>query len=70
MGFSYDSTPVSTEIAALTNVKNQYLPGLACGSLNPETELPKFLQALEDAGLQKVIDEKQAQLDAWIAENK
>lgn len=70
MGFSYDSTPVSTEIAALTNVKNQYLPGLACGSLNPKTELPKFLQALEDAGLQKVIDEKQAQLDAWIAENK
>ena len=51
-------------------MKNQYLPGLACGSLNPETELPKFLQALEDAGLQKVIDEKQAQLDAWIAENK
>lgn len=69
MGFSYDSTVVSTEIAAITNVINQYAPGLTCGTLNPETELPKFLEALDDAGLEKVIEEKQNQLDAWKAEN-
>lgn len=37
MGFSYDSTPVSTELAAISNVTSQYLPGLCCGSLNPTT---------------------------------
>lgn len=70
MGFSYDSTTVSTELAALANVYDQYMPGLSCGSLDPETELPKFLSALEDAGIQVVIDEKQAQLDEWFAENE
>ena len=70
IGFSYDNTSVSTEIAALTNVYNQYYPGLACGTLNPETELPKFIEALDDAGLQKVIDEKQKQLNEWKAQNE
>lgn len=67
IGFSYDSTGVSTELAALDNVKNQYLPGLVCGALNPDTELPKFLAALEDAGIQTVIDEKLAQIDEFLA---
>lgn len=69
MGFSYDSTPVSTELAALQNVVNQYLPGLYCGSLNPSETIPEFLKALDDAGLNVVIEEKQNQLDAWKAAN-
>ena len=70
MGFSYDSTKVSTELAAISNVANQYLPGLTCGSLNPETELPKFLAALDDAGAQRVIEEKTRQLEEWKAANQ
>lgn len=70
MGFSYDSTKVSAELAALSNVVNQYIPGLECGSLDPETELETFNKALYDAGLQAVIDEKQAQLDAWKETNQ
>lgn len=49
---------------------NQYLPGLSCGSLNPDTEMDAFLEALDDAGMQTVIEEKQKQLDAWKAENQ
>lgn len=67
LGFAYDSTALSTEIAALSNVKSQYTDALNAGAVDPEVELPKFLEALEDAGMQKVIDEKQAQLDAWTA---
>ena len=70
MGFSFDSTAVSSEVAAITNVINQYLPGLSCGSLNPDTEMDAFLEALDDAGMQTVIEEKQKQLDAWKAENQ
>ncbi len=70
MGFAFDSTAVSTEVAALVNVTNQYLPGLTCGSLNPDTEMDTFLKALDDAGMQTVIEEKQKQLDAWKAENQ
>ena len=40
---------------------------LLCGALNPEETLPKFNQELKDAGLDVIIQEKQAQLDAWLA---
>lgn len=70
MGFSYNSEPVSTEIAAISNVTNQYLPGLQCGSLNPSETIPEFLQALDDAGINVVIEEKQKQLDEWKANNQ
>lgn len=69
LGFTYDSTKVSTEIAAIGNVTSQYLPGLLCGFLNPDETIPEFLDALENAGIGKVIEEKQTQYDSWLAEN-
>lgn len=67
-GFSFDATPVANEVTACTNVVNKYHKALVCGALNPEETLPKFNQELYDAGLQTIIDEKQAQLDAWLAQ--
>ena len=70
MGFTYDSTSVATELAAIGNVTNQYLPGLLCGALDPKKTVPEFLSALKTAGIDAVIAEKQRQYDSWIAENK
>lgn len=70
MGFIFDASSVSTQYTAVNNVASQYLPGLLCGSVDPETELPAFIQALNDAGCQDIIAAKQEQLDAWLAENK
>lgn len=67
IGFAYDSSSLSTEIATLSNIKDQYVDALNTGAVDPAVELPKFLEELEAAGMQTVIDEKQAQLDAWIA---
>ncbi|MBO5069038.1 MAG: ABC transporter substrate-binding protein [Roseburia sp.] len=69
-GFSFDATKVANEITACTNVVNKYHKALVCGALDPEETLPKFNQELYDAGLQTIIDEKQAQLDAWLAEQE
>jgi putative aldouronate transport system substrate-binding protein len=69
-GFIFDPSNVKNEMTAINNVINQYIPGLETGSLDPETAMPKFLNALNQAGAAKVIAEKQKQLDAWIAENK
>jgi len=68
IGFVFDSTPVKTEIAAATNVMNQYKVGLESGSLDPEL-LGEFVSKLKDAGLDKIMAEKQKQLDAWAAAN-
>ena len=67
MGFTFDSSNVKTQYTAVLNVISQYLPGLICGSLDPDTEIEKFQAALMDAGYQDILDEKQAQLDAWKA---
>ena len=67
-GYVFDPTSVETELAALANVAGQYAMSLCAGSVDPETALPEFLQKLEDAGMQKVIDEANAQLDAYFAQ--
>lgn len=66
-GFIFDQSKVKTQISAVNNVVNQYLPGLVTGSLDPETTIPKFVKALNDAGAADVIKSKQEQLDQWIA---
>lgn len=70
MGFTFDASALKTQYTAVKNVINQYLPGLMCGSVDPETEIPKFVSALNDAGYQDILAAKQEQLDKWIAENK
>jgi len=70
LGFSYNPASVKTELAAITNVVQQYQGGLENGSLDPDINLPKFNAALKSAGIDKVVAEKQRQLDEWLASNK
>lgn len=66
-GFTYSYADVLNEVAAVTAVKDQYLNSICSGSVDPETTIPEFNKALYDAGLQKIIDAKQKQLDEWLA---
>lgn len=68
LGFTFDASPVKTEVAAATNVLNQYKLGLESGSLDPAL-ISEFNAKLKAAGLDKIIAEKQKQLDAWAAAN-
>lgn len=67
-GFTFDNRSVMTETAAVQSVYDQYKMGLECGIVDPAEALPKMLAEMETAGIQKIIDEKQAQLDAWAAQ--
>lgn len=66
LGFTFDSSKVVNEITACNNVIAKYEVGLRWGMLNPEETLPKFNEELYSAGLQTIMDEKQAQLDAFL----
>ena len=70
MGFTFDNSRVKSQYTAVANVISQYLPGLVCGSVDPDVDIPEFISALNDAGLPDIIAAKQEQLDAWAAENK
>ena len=67
IGFMFDMSPVAGEYAAVKNVMDQYRRAIECGALDLDEYLPIFNQALKDAGLEKVIAEKQAQFDAFLA---
>ncbi len=67
-GFTFDSSTVKTEVASIGTVITQYALPLETGSLGPDKILPKFIESLKAAGIDKVIAEKQMQLDEWTQE--
>ncbi|MCL2035269.1 MAG: ABC transporter substrate-binding protein [Oscillospiraceae bacterium] len=66
-GFAFLPDNVITEYTAVTNVIAQYVYALECGTVDPDKELPNFIQALRNAGIDAVIAEKQRQLDEFMA---
>lgn len=66
-GFTFDATNVSNELTAVQNVYEEYQKSVEFGFVDPETAVPEMNQRMVDAGLEKIIEEKQAQLDAWMA---
>ena len=58
---------MKTEYTAVSNIISQYLPGLSCGSVDPTTVLPEFIEKLNASGYEKIINAKQEQLDKWMA---
>lgn len=65
-GFIFDSSELYTECVKLESVSYTYAYMLLSGSANPKTELPKFLNALKDAGIEKFVEEANKQLKAYL----
>jgi putative aldouronate transport system substrate-binding protein len=70
LGFSFNAEPVKNEMVAVQNVSDQYYGILMTGSVDPESKLPEFIEKLKVAGIDKIIEEKQNQLDEWVAANQ
>lgn len=69
MGYIFDMEAVSAEYSAVSTVIEQYSFSLDCGAMKPDDTLPEFLEALEAAGIDKIIAENQRQLEEWAAVN-
>ena len=65
-GFIFDSSELSTEAAALSNVYAEYAFNLMSGAVNPDDVLPTFLSKLEDAGINDFVGAAQEQLAAYM----
>lgn len=68
-GFTFDIEPVKIEYSAVSNVLSKYRVALETGSVDPADVLGSFLMELESAGVNTILEEKQRQLDAWVAQN-
>lgn len=70
VGWTYDSSNVKTEMAALAPIgQNQGKP-LSQGLVDYDEYYPKVKASLEKVGIQKVIDDCQKSVDEFIANNK
>lgn len=68
-GFIFNPEPVKNEIAACQSVMTQYAVLLEGGAVDPDEYIKIVDSQLNDAGLQKIIAEKQRQLDEWAKAN-
>ena len=62
-------TAITNEMSAVTNVLAEFSKQINTG-LADESVLDDYRAKLETSGIQKIIDEYQRQLDAWIEANK
>ena len=70
LGFTLDTSELQNEITATSNVIEEYKAALENGTIDPATELPNFIEKLNNSGAQKIIDEAQRQLNEWLAQNQ
>ena len=65
LGFACDTTPISNEISAVSNVIAEFLPSIDSGVATQE-DYDAFLEKLDGSGMDKILAEYQSQLDAWL----
>ncbi len=66
IGFTFDNSSVYNEYTACSSAVDEYLSALVYAQVDRESYYQSFLDELNDAGIDKVIAEKQAQLDALL----
>ncbi|NOU98903.1 ABC transporter substrate-binding protein [Paenibacillus planticolens] len=65
LGFTFDTEAVKSEVAQCQVVIDQYLSALTTGTADPDKFQPEFIGKLKKSGVDKIIAEKQKQLDEW-----
>ena len=69
-GFTPSSADVMNEATAINVVTEKYVDVLTFGDVNPDDVYPQFIEELKAAGIDTLIANYQAQVDAWLAENQ
>lgn len=65
--FNFDPTSVESEIASITEVTEDIEGPVFVGAVNPEVYIPMVIEKYKNAGLDKVIDEQQRQINEWVS---
>ena len=66
-GFSYDGTATEAERAALVAIWESSYSELVTGTVDPDETMEEIAELMYAAWLQDVLDDAQAQLDAYLA---
>ncbi len=66
LGYSYNSENMQTQMGNVANVVAEYLLPLCTGAVDPGEKLPEFLEKLEQAGVNEILEDANAQLNAFM----
>ena len=66
LGFAYDTTDTKDEIEQITAVVDEYLTPLLTGKEAPDDLMQDFLKALDDVGMETVIEDANTQLSEFL----
>ena len=66
-GFTFDSSKWKAQYAEITAIKDQYYKSYASGTINIDDVYDEMMEKMNAAGLQDIIEDAQAQLDAYLA---
>lgn len=66
LGFALDITDLSTEVANCKAVWDKYSSELITGASDPEVTVPKIIKELQAAGMDKIIETAQSQINKYF----
>lgn len=66
-GFTMDLSAWTQQLAEMAAIKDEYYSNFATGTIAFEEIEEEFMAKMNAAGLQEMIEDAQAQLDAWLA---
>lgn len=69
LGFYYNKEKMKNENAQMDAILAEYATGLSTGTLDPEKSIPEMVEKLKRAGLDRVIEDAQKQIDEWKKAN-
>ncbi len=69
-GFVFDTSSLETELAACSNVWQQYWWPLELAYTDGEAGLAEYAEKMKAAGIDKILEEAQRQLDEYTASHK
>ncbi|GKZ03696.1 hypothetical protein ANS017_17800 [Paraclostridium bifermentans] len=70
LGFYVDTTEISNEVANISNIVQEFKSPLFTGSVDTDKYLNELNKKLDAAGIDKVMENIQAQYDKWMADKK
>lgn len=68
-GFVFDTSAIETEFAACTSAHQQYFYPLVLGYTDAEAGLTEYEEKMKAAGIEKIMEEAQRQLNEYLANN-
>lgn len=69
LGFLYNPDSLKQEYAQVNAIMGEMVPAMMTGTVDPEAMIPKYLERLKKAGMDKLLEDAQKQIDAWKSVN-